>query len=92
MTTVDFEYAYKRGPEGLCYASYFKGKNFITPEIIRWGKTEKGTVYELSTGRDIFDRNSSLFGLTFSEYENPLEAVSQCFTDMQSAARYLEEY
>ena len=48
-------------------SQYFKGRNFVTPQIIGYG--EKGKLaYELSRGKGIFDHNP-LFGLTVVDKE-----------------------
>ena len=66
---------------------YFRGSNFMTPEVVRYGFTQF-YAYELSTGRGI-DRQP-IFGVTVCNREtgenSPLSKVLQSRTD---AERYV---
>lgn len=71
-------------------SQYFKGRNFMTPEVIEYGEIapngDKRIFYELSTGTG-FMSDEQLWGLTFMsvdskghiEKENNL---NQCFSNM----------
>ena len=41
---------------------YGKSKNFVTPDVLKYGKIKKNKAYELSGGRGIFSDN--LYGVS----------------------------
>ena len=73
-------------------ARMFKGKNFMTDEVIRYGSAGK-YYYELSTGKCIFDRDKSIFGITVKSKQghqtksNP--DLSKCFDSLKLAEEYI---
>ena len=74
--------------------AYGSSKNFMTPNVISYGKIGKDVAYELSSGSGIF--TPMLYGVSVVK-ENPyggyekLTNISQSFTSLQEAKAYIEK-
>ena len=71
------------------YRKMFPGENFITPDVIGYDRTAKGTVYELSKGQGIF--TPMLYGVTIHAEHNPTGAWSACFDTLEEAKAFIKE-
>ena len=71
------------------YREMFLGENFLTPNLIGYDRTQKGTVYELSEGRGIF--TPMLYGVTIHEEHNPTNAKSRSFDALEKAKAFIKE-
>ncbi len=70
-------------------SNIFKGRNFMTPDIIEYGHTKNGLKYELSEGRGF--NNDKIFGVTVG---NKLSTEvdhdkSDMFYSLQDARDYI---
>ena len=65
----------------------FKGKNFVTPNIIGYYGNEDFAV-ELSTG-EIFD--ADLYGVTIIKKGETMYDLNTCFRSKQAAKYYIQE-
>jgi hypothetical protein len=80
-------------------ASLFKGSNFMTPDILRYGRSDehgKGAAgrvrfYELSTGRGF--KGEPIFGVTVRDSDgNRFDPdLSKMFFSRRAAEDYIEE-
>jgi hypothetical protein len=74
--------------------AYGSSKNFMTPNLISYGKISSDVAYELSSGRGLF--NSMLYGVSFAKinidgtYEKVYD-LSKSFESLDEAKRYIEK-
>lgn len=66
----------------------FKGRNFMTPDVIRYGEINEHAVYELSSGTGIF--SADLFGVTVKGTGDDF-GLSKCFETREEAEVYIKE-
>jgi len=68
------------------FKSNLKGKNFMTPDIIKYG--ESGAyIYELSEGRFM---NSKMYGVTVLTRRGERTELDNSFFDLEEAKAYIE--
>jgi len=68
------------------FKSNLKGKNFMTPDIIKYG--ESGTyIYELSEGRFM---DTKMYGVTVLTRRGERTELDKCFSDLEEAKTYIE--
>ena len=65
--------------------SLFKGRNFITPNVIEYGRAGV-FVYELSTGRFM---SANLYGVTVLTLNGEKTERSRCLHSMTDAREYI---
>ena len=71
------------------YREMFPSRNVLTPNIIGYDRTPRGTVYELSEGRGIVA--AMLYGVTIHEEHNPTNAQSRSFDALEKAKAFIKE-
>lgn len=74
----------------------FKGRNFVTPNVQGFyrGRIDGKTAYaELSNGEGIFDREKTLWGVTFrrANSSDTYEQLSGCFESREAAMERIRE-
>ena len=76
---------------------YDGARNFITPQVIKYGKINRNLAFELSSGRGIFDDNT-MYGVSIVSiisHEYPIETkrmteLSNSFQSRRAADVYIE--
>lgn len=68
--------------------------NFMTPTVIKYGKTKSGLIYELSKGKGFYDND--IYGVTvlkLNEYEKYEKTdLNKMFdTSLKNANKYIED-
>ena len=75
---------------------YGSSRNFMTPHKVRCGKISRRVAFELSSGSGLFDRSSTIYGVSFAEITESGETIrrtdiSGVFDSREDAEAYIEE-
>ena len=72
------------------YKNYFKGKNFMTPNIVSYGK-RKSHIYEISNNKSgsIYPL-TIMWGLTVKTLDGKHSELSRCFFSEKELKNYIK--
>jgi len=74
------------------YRQYFKGKNFITQNIIEYGKISEDKFYELSYGESLFPLSSQyIYGVSIADTNGFIHDLSNSFESKKDAEDYINQ-
>lgn len=76
-----------------CFKVYYKGQyNFMTPNVLEYGRIGKNHGYELSKGRGILE-GSWIYGVTILKITpsiTPRQDLNKCFSTQEEAEQYIK--
>ena len=69
----------------------FVGKNFMTPDILEYGRVRLGVWYEISKGRGF--TGTTIYGVTIRPYsaKSSVSKLSKMVNSVEEALEYLRE-
>lgn len=68
---------------------YGKSNNFMTPDVIKYGKIGQSLAYELSSGKGF--TGNTIYGLSFAhETEGRKNDLSTCLHSIKEVENYIE--